>query len=328
MLSLAQVSSMKTSRSTGRFACRSRQSVRCSATSGRSCWAARSVFFEAQPLPIAEPPDRSVANHQALLRQLPAQLFQAQVRRRRDPCQKPLAIRTDNPRPALPAHGLRRHTAGPTMWVNPADHTAYTDAEHRRGLMPAQARLNRRHHPQAKIVRVRFHPCWPPPSQQLESQIPPSGNPYDSIRPDYALAGQGRVIQVPVVLVSVNLRHARERGRKLRFRIAPKMGDDAAFAAAEILLEPVVDLGSDEFIGLELGAARMIDIGPRRFVEHAGDGRTGERPVLQVRAADGRAIHGVVDPPVIPDRPQNAMLDVVERERIALDRDQFLVPRP
>jgi hypothetical protein len=40
------------------------------------------------------------------------------------------------------------------------------------------------------------------------------------------------------------------------------------------------------------------------------------------------AVQRILDPWVAPDRPQDAVLDVVERERLALDRDELGAPRP
>lgn len=58
MLVLIQVSSMKTSRPGSSPACQDRQRWRLRETSARACSRANSVFFEPQPFPAQEQPDR------------------------------------------------------------------------------------------------------------------------------------------------------------------------------------------------------------------------------------------------------------------------------
>src|SRR3546814_10779033 len=58
MLVFAQVSSMKTKRLGSMLAWRARHLQRRLATSGRSCSAAKAVFFEAEPLGVEEIPHR------------------------------------------------------------------------------------------------------------------------------------------------------------------------------------------------------------------------------------------------------------------------------
>ncbi len=105
-----------------------------------------------------------------------------------------------------------------------------------------------------------------------------------------------------------------------------QMLDDGAFGAAEIGLVPDVDRGDGELAFGDRGPARVVDVIARRLVEQPlGVGR-GERLGLQVRAAERGAVDGVMDARVAPDRPQDAVLDIVEAERLAFDRDQLLAP--
>ena len=60
MLVLIQVSSMKTSRPGSSPACQDRQRWRLRETSARACSRANSVFFEPQPFPAQEQPNRVV----------------------------------------------------------------------------------------------------------------------------------------------------------------------------------------------------------------------------------------------------------------------------
>src|ERR1700704_6842414 len=128
MLSLAHVSSMKTSRVGSSVGWNSPQSARAWATSGRSCWAARRLFFEGQLLAVAEPPHRAIAHHKSpLLGQLVPQFFQGEIRLGFDPFQQPLPVRPFDPRPPAAAHrlwgkapplGVLVHPAGPARNAN------------------------------------------------------------------------------------------------------------------------------------------------------------------------------------------------------------------
>lgn len=189
MLSLAQVSSMNTSRSGSRSGCRSRHRARAAATSGRSCWVACRLFFEAEPFSGAEPPHRPVTDLQTPFRQLPTHLLQRQVRLGRDPLQQPLAMLSRHQRTPPAAHGHRRNAPCPPMLLNPANDAAHPNAEPTRRLPPARACIHRRYRANAKIIGNRSaHRGWPPPSQHLESQFDQTENPPDSIKPDDALA--------------------------------------------------------------------------------------------------------------------------------------------
>ena|ERR1035438_6314627 len=64
ILVLVPVSSMKTSLLASRPGCSAFHVCRASATSGRSCSAACSVFFEADPVPFEEPADRGLGRDQ------------------------------------------------------------------------------------------------------------------------------------------------------------------------------------------------------------------------------------------------------------------------
>src|SRR6516225_8853322 len=130
MLSLAQVSSINTSRVGSSDDWPSRQRARASATSGRSCWAARRLFFKGQLLTIAEPPDRAIAHHKAaLLGQLVPQLLQSEVRLGLDPFRKPLSVGSFDPRASAAAHRFGRHTACLIVLLHPADHARNANTE-------------------------------------------------------------------------------------------------------------------------------------------------------------------------------------------------------
>ncbi len=95
----------------------------------------------------------------------------------------------------------------------------------------------------------------------------------------------------------------------------PQMGDDAFVAAAEILLEPVIDAGNAQAaVRTDAGAARMADIVARGRFEIGFESLRGPRGTFQVRASDRGAIDGVMHARITEFRPQNIVLDAVERQ--------------
>src|SRR5512139_3811750 len=111
MLVQVPVSSMKTKRA-GSNDCRSIcHWARAKATSGRSCSAASTVFFNGDVLALKEAPDRAVAYDHASVLQLRTKLFQGEIGHRRDPLQDPVTLATQR-RAMVASHRLGRNTAG------------------------------------------------------------------------------------------------------------------------------------------------------------------------------------------------------------------------
>src|SRR5215471_15321034 len=80
MLVLVPVSSMKTRRSGSSLALSSTHAARAAATSGRSCSAARTLFFEADAVAVEEAPNRSKPRLLlTLIEQAAPDLFQRQI---------------------------------------------------------------------------------------------------------------------------------------------------------------------------------------------------------------------------------------------------------
>ena len=105
------------------------------------------------------------------------------------------------------------------------------------------------------------------------------------------------------------------------------MGEHAGVGAAEIDLEPVVDARHQEFAVRHLRASRVVDVLRGALLQKplqvvGAEGLRGE-----VGAADARAIHGVVNARIAPDGPENAVLNVVQRQLLAGNGDEFQVPR-
>src|SRR5713226_8766713 len=105
MLVEVPVSSRKTSRAGSRAGCSAFQAARASATSGRSCSLACTIFFKADALGGKEPPHRPVADMQTASGQLGADLFQRQIWNRRDPRQQPSPLALQ-PRAVVATHRL------------------------------------------------------------------------------------------------------------------------------------------------------------------------------------------------------------------------------
>src|SRR5207237_6235700 len=80
MLVVVQVSSMNTSRAGSNMPCSRIQRRRARATSARFCSAARRLFFEADVMPLEEPPNRAAAARNPLLAHRSDDLIQCQIR--------------------------------------------------------------------------------------------------------------------------------------------------------------------------------------------------------------------------------------------------------
>src|SRR3954468_952157 len=93
MLVLVPVSSMKTRWAGSSEPRLARHSSRAAATSGRSCSAACTVFFEADAVPVVEPPDRAPRDLDAALAQTATDLLERQVGRFGDKTEQPFAVR-------------------------------------------------------------------------------------------------------------------------------------------------------------------------------------------------------------------------------------------
>ena len=136
-----------------------------------------------------------------------------------------------------------------------------------------------------------------------------------------------RIVEAPIVKVIVDSSAASQEIEKRCPRVPTKVSEHAGFIIAKILDEPRVQAGNGEFSVFN----------PRAVAIYEGDG-TGlhkivrvfcrERDRRQARTAKRRAVEDVVQPRVLPDRPQNTVLDVIHSHRLAFDPDKRLVPWP
>jgi hypothetical protein len=99
----------------------------------------------------------------------------------------------------------RRSRAIPFNALKPFNGYGFADLVASRRCAPAHCALpNRINHPVAQVLRIWLrHSCWPPPSQQVESECPRFGNPHiDSSQRQPALIGEAvAVAGVSVVAV-------------------------------------------------------------------------------------------------------------------------------
>ncbi len=105
------------------------------------------------------------------------------------------------------------------------------------------------------------------------------------------------------------------------------MAQDARIIAAEILDEPAIDAGYFQRpIGFHRHRARVIDEGAGGGIKIAVQGGGAPRRWLEIGAADGGAVDGVMDARVGECRAHNAMLDIIKRQALALDFDKLGSP--
>src|ERR1700730_2469545 len=150
MLVVVPVSSRKTSRAGSRSGCSACQAARASATSGRSCSLACTIFFEADALGGEEPPHRPVADMDAPVGQLGADLFQRQIWNRRDPRQQPSPLALQ-PRAVIAAHRFGDKPAALAPNPNPSDDRGDPHPKYRGRAPPRQATFNRPNNTLAQI---------------------------------------------------------------------------------------------------------------------------------------------------------------------------------
>src|SRR5271157_2982048 len=145
--------------------------------SGRSRSLATTVFFEAELLGVDEVPHRTIVDLEAAFGELGHEPAQREATFPDAARQENLMLAADRLR-LVPAHLPRRHAARVLKPPDPIDDRAHPNAELGRRPMKRQSTLqNCRHRALAKIDRIRLsHPCWPPPSQHLESEQGRFGN--------------------------------------------------------------------------------------------------------------------------------------------------------
>src|SRR5271167_3260683 len=171
------VSSMNTSFLGSRFLCSRCNALRAAATSGRSCSAARRLFFKGQLQMMQKPGDRRLANRDLFLPQSVLEFGQRNIRLLRYHLPHQIFVRRQ--REILVAAEFRRLDAArfPVKLEEAADR-ADADAALLRSFRDGGPALDRPDHSSTQILRIRLrHSCWPPPSRKLESYSRRYGNP-------------------------------------------------------------------------------------------------------------------------------------------------------
>src|SRR5437588_8464895 len=181
---------MKTSLSGSRCGASSRQAWRAAATSGLSCSAACTLFFEGDGVAIEEPPDRARSKRGPLLslEQL-SDLHKGQIRLLFDRVQDERAMRLDAVRTLVAALRLGRDRTASSPFLDKAHRTRRRYPKPLRRRAARHAAIDRPNDPNPQIFRQGLrHVCWPPrPAHRVNQNSSPGGIPFDSIRCDFAL---------------------------------------------------------------------------------------------------------------------------------------------
>src|ERR1039458_5023774 len=156
------VSSMKTSRFRSSLGCCFCNALRAAATSGRSCSAARRLFFKAQIQMMQESEDRRQTDRHLLLRQNGLELCQRDIRLLRHQLPDQFLVRSQSISLVAAEFGrtdAARFAVQPTETHDRAD----THAKLLRSFWDGSPILSRPNDARTQILRIRFrHPCWPP----------------------------------------------------------------------------------------------------------------------------------------------------------------------
>ena len=138
-----------------------------------------------------------------------------------------------------------------------------------------------------------------------------------------------RAVQRPVIAIAADTARPPQLSCEFRRRVLQKMADDACPVAAEIYLEPAIDARNRNLSVAGHGhAAWVVHKGTRRSIEIGVErGRVPGRG-FQIRAARRGAVDGIMNARVFEGGAQNGVLDVIQRQIPALDRNELGSPRP
>src|SRR4030081_937588 len=175
------VSSMNTSLLGSSLFCRRCNALRAAATSGRSCSAARKLFFKGQLQMMQKPGDRRLSDRDLFLLQSIFEFGQCDVRLLR--YQLPHQILVRRQREIFVAAEFGRVDAARLpVKLEEADDRADADPALLRGFRDRGPALDRLDHTPTQIRRIWLrHSCRPPPSRRLESYSRRYGNPRFSL---------------------------------------------------------------------------------------------------------------------------------------------------
>src|SRR5450631_836490 len=151
---VTDVSSINTSRRACKDDCSAFSAARAAATSGRSCSAACSVFFERDAVPLVKSPNRGSADLQSFGRSEPcADLIECQIGFSGHQIEQPLLMRFER-RATVSGAGLGCDATGCMPAIHPADSGRGRKIKQARGFSAALAALNQSHHAISQICRI------------------------------------------------------------------------------------------------------------------------------------------------------------------------------
>src|SRR5512136_998253 len=156
---LAAVSSMNTRRVESSMCCARFQRLRARATSGRSCSAARRLFFERDLVAPEEAPDGCSLAGNLMLAHDRDDLIERQIRLLRD--KREQESRVFLQRRGAAAERLGRAASGLVKKLHPFDRSTRTDVEMFGRLASRRASLDASNHPRADICRIGLRHCSP-----------------------------------------------------------------------------------------------------------------------------------------------------------------------
>src|SRR5882672_7603930 len=200
------VSSMNTSLLGSSLFCRRCSALRAAATSGRSCSAARKLFFKGQLQMMQKPGDRRLSDRDLFLLQSIFEFGQCDVRLLR--YQLPHQILVRRQREIFVAAEFGRVDAARLpVKLEEADDRADADPALLRGFRDRGPALDRLDHTPTQIRRIWLrHSCRPPPSRKLESYSRRYGNPRFSLSGKRSKAAAAALLTAAVrVTVAVSI---------------------------------------------------------------------------------------------------------------------------
>src|SRR3977135_685015 len=193
------VSSMNTSLPGSSLFCRRCNALRAAATSGRSCSAARKLFFKGQLQMMQKPRDRRLSDRDLFLRQSIFEFGQRDVRLLRYQLPHQILVRRQR-EIFIAAEFGRVDAARLPVKLEEADDRADADPALLRGFRDRGPALDRLDHPPTQFLRIWLrHSCRPPPSRKLESYSRRYGNPRFSLsgkRSSCLLGGPSRPLPI------------------------------------------------------------------------------------------------------------------------------------
>src|SRR5262245_20500016 len=189
ILVLAAVSSINTRRAGSNMPCSRIQRRRARATSGRSCSAARRLFFESNLVARKEAPPRGAAARNLVFAHRRNHLVQRQVRLLLDKTQQKIRVLLQRRDAATP--WLGRAAARFAKALDPDNRRAGTDFKLLGRLAPRGAAFDLPNHPHPHVPRIGFRhrsASQKRISADRLSHSPTHENPHDSIEAEHALA--------------------------------------------------------------------------------------------------------------------------------------------